>query len=362
MTLLQLIIVLTCFVFLLFSVDAYQRWRVNGLHMLVFVWGSAGIAAFLFSPDLLESFGNFFWLARGADLLVYLAIIALGYFYFELLHALTKQKSETTRLCTAYAMQTVKKEQLPLLPDQKTKNEKSHIWFLVRAYNEEKTIGSVIDEIIANGYTTVVVVNDGSKDDTAGVVEQKKQAYPDVRVLLLSHLINRWGGAANKTLYDFATQYAQQLWIERWVTFDADGQMDVADMDTFALYMKTNAYDVLLGSRFVEGWVAEDMPLLRGIILRWGRVLTRIFNGIRISDPHNGYRVRTSSAISQIRITSDGMLYANEVNDEIKKHQLRFCEVPVYIRYTEYSLWKWQKNSNALKILIELIYRKIFFR
>jgi hypothetical protein len=37
-------------------------------------------------------------------------------------------------------------------------------------------------------------------------------------------------------------------------------------------------------------------------------------------------------------------------------------EIPVHIRYTEYSLGKWQKNSNSLKLWLEMIYKKIFFR
>ncbi len=362
MTLLQLVIVLTCFIFLLFAVDAYQRGRVNGLHLLVFLGGTGAIGAFLLSPTTLDHFWRFFGLARGADLIVYLTIIALGYFYFELLHNITRQRSETTRLCTAYAIEQLHKEKWDTFKGKHGTGEKSDVGVLIRAYNEGKTIGWVIDSIVHAWYTTIVVANDGSKDSTKDIVQKKQKEYEHARIILLSHLINRWGWAANKTLYAFASTYGDDMQINRWVTFDADGQMMIEDMQTFGTFMSTGEYDVLLGSRFVQWWKAEDMPIVRGIILRWGKILTRLFNGIWVSDPHNGYRVWTNNAIKMINITSDGMLYANEVNDEIRRHELNFAEVPVHIKYTEYSLWKWQKNSNAFKILAELIYRKVFYK
>jgi hypothetical protein len=50
------------------------------------------------------------------------------------------------------------------------------------------------------------------------------------------------------------------------------------------------------------------------------------------------------------------------VNEQIKKHHMNYREIPVHIRYTDYSLTKWQKNSNSLKLAGEMIYKKIFFR
>jgi len=91
-------------------------------------------------------------------------------------------------------------------------------------------------------------------------------------------------------------------------------------------------------------------------------MVTLFFYGAKVSDPHNGYRVISMSALSKIQITADGMHYANELQEQIKKNKLPFHEVPVHIRYTEYSLGKGQKNSNRIKLSVEMIYKKIFFR
>jgi hypothetical protein len=82
------------------------------------------------------------------------------------------------------------------------------------------------------------------------------------------------------------------------------------------------------------------MPGMRKIILRIAKFVTRIFYGANISDPHNGYRVISLSILRKFVITADGMHYANELNEQIKRHHMKYREVPVHIRYTEYTLKK----------------------
>jgi len=101
---------------------------------------------------------------------------------------------------------------------------------------------------------------------------------------------------------------------------------------------------------------------MRKIILYVSKLVTRIFYGTKVSDPHNGFRVIHVDTINKFKITADGMHYANEINEQIKEHRLHYEEVPVHIRYTSYSLAKGQKNSNSIKLAIEMIYKKIFFR
>ena len=104
------------------------------------------------------------------------------------------------------------------------------------------------------------------------------------------------------------------------------------------------------------------MPLGRKIILRGSKLVTLIFNRLSVSDPHNGYRALHASILGDIRLTSDGMTYASELLDCIRRNHISYKEVPVHIRYTEYSLGKGQKNGNALRILFEMIYKKLFFK
>jgi hypothetical protein len=125
---------------------------------------------------------------------------------------------------------------------------------------------------------------------------------------------------------------------------------------------KNRPNDLYVWSRFVYWWKAKDIPRTRRIILFISKIVTRIFYWTKVSDPHNWYRVISLPVLRKINLTADGMHYANELNEQIKKFKMKYEEVPVNIHYTDYSLGKWQKNSNSIKLAMEMIYKKIFFR
>jgi len=64
----------------------------------------------------------------------------------------------------------------------------------------------------------------------------------------------------------------------------------------------------------------------------------KIFYGTNVSDPHSGYRIIALSTLRKIMLTADGMHYANELNEQIKRHHMKYREVPVHVKYTEYSM------------------------
>ena len=352
--------------------DLYKHKKMNVLHFLVFFLGGGMIVIFALNQKLLDQFGQFFGIARGADLLVYISLILLFYFYIDALNKITKDKFQLTRLISQTAINTWYEENKDQIAHRHNTDEKDDFVFNIRVYNEEKAVGKVIDEIIHAGFRKLVLINDGSADNTLNVLKDKKQQYPDTLIIILDHTINRGGGAANQTGYNFIKRYGDELKIQRFVGFDSDGQMDVKDMETFikhihadqklGLDLENKRPDLYLGSRFLEGSKVENMPGSRKIILWIAKLVTKIFYGANISDPHNGYRVVALPILRKFVITADGMHYANEVNEQIKRHHMKYREIPVHIRYTDYSLKKWQKNSNSLKLAAEMIYKKIFFR
>lgn len=365
MTIFQLILTCTGILFVLVAIDLYQRQKFNLLHFLVFFGGTAWVVVASMRPELLDRFWRFFGVASGSDLIVYSSIIFLVYLFFELIHKQTRQQAETTRLCTAHALREFERDKntgLVHVPSIDGKDPKARFGFLMRAYNEATTLGAVIDEIIAAWFSTIVVCNDWSVDSTEDIIVEKAKQYPQKRLIWLHHLINRGPWAANKTLFAFGSQYAQQLGIEWWVTYDADGQMSIADMEWFMAHADNTNYDLVIGSRFVEWAIIENMPFMRRIILIGGRVVTWIFNGLRVTDVPTWYRMYHASILPKIHITSDRFSYQNEIISALRKHSLRYVEIPVHIKYTEYSLSKWQSNMSALKILKELIYKTLFFK
>lgn len=374
MSLLQFVVIISAVIFLFFWVDLYKRKKMNALHFVVFLWGWWLVILFASNVNLLNQFWQIFWVARWADLMVYIALIALLYLYIELLNKHTKDKYQLTRLISREAVfrwYDAEKNTIKNISD--TGDFKDEFIFNIRVYNEWKTIWTVIDDVFHAWFRKILVINDWSRDNTLSILNQKKEQYPDKTLIVVSHTINRWGGAANQTWFNFVSSYHKDLKVRWLVGFDADGQMDVRDMEKFMHEIQKSDQDnqtcqtgqileILLWSRFINGTKNESMPLPRKIILKISKILTTVFYWAKVSDPHNWFRVISVNALPKINLTADWMHYANEINESIKKNMIIYKEVPVNIIYTDYSLWKWQKNSNSIKLWFEMIYKKLFFR
>ncbi len=362
MSFLQIILLISSLVLIYMIANAWYYRKLRFFHSLLFVGWSTAIIILTFNPGLLTGLAQLTGVARGADFLVYTSIIALGFVFFSLLQHLLKQQQDMTRICTAHALREYGYDASKIIHSSLSSDYKASYCFLIRAYNESSVLWSVIDEIIHAWFSTIVICNDGSRDTTAQLIDQKIAEYPNARIIGLHHLINRWPGAANKTLFAFADRYGRLLGIEWFVTYDADGQMSISDMERFMTHADVSRRDVVIGSRFVKGGSSDNMPWLRRIILRWSRVVTYIFNGIWMTDVSTGYRMYHTDSIGRIDLISDRFGYQNDVIESIRTHRLRYTEIPVHIKYTDYSLAKGQSNMSALKILVRLVYQSLFYK
>lgn len=228
-------------------------------------------------------------------------------------------------------------------------NQNASIYILIPAYNEAGAITGVIKGLQSHGYTNILVVNDGSKDDTAAVA---KSAGAEV----LNHIINRGQGAALRTGIEYIRE---QYNPDAIVTFDADGQHDINDLPAMLEPILSGACDITIGSRFLG--VKADVPPIRKLILKAGVIFTNAISNINLTDTHNGYRVLGKKAICEIKITHRGWEHASDIIDEISKNKLRYKEIPVKINYTDYSKNKpaRQQTTNFIKMGIKIIFNKI---
>jgi len=219
---------------------------------------------------------------------------------------------------------------------------------VIAAYNEESRIaGSILD---AMPYVdAVVVVDDGGKDKTAEVAHS-------AGAHVLRHIVNRGQGAALET----GTTYAlQNLGADIIVHFDADGQMKGSEIPMMVEPILSGQADVVLGSRFL-GKEAENMPLVRKIMIKLGLLFTITLSGIKVTDTHNGFRALSRKAAEQIRITLDRMAHASEILDLIKAKRLRYVERPVTIFYSAETLAKGQSTLKAVATAKDILKKKMF--
>ncbi|GAA4165540.1 glycosyltransferase family 2 protein [Gryllotalpicola daejeonensis] len=208
-------------------------------------------------------------------------------------------------------------------------------------YNEASVIGSVV-AAARETFPNVVCVDDGSSDGSA---EAARRAGARV----VRHPINLGQGAALQTGIDYALGDPNCHYL---VTFDADGQHRVEDALAMVKRLDTESYDVVLGSRFLDG--RTEMSALRRIVLRAAVRFERYSTGVALTDAHNGLRAFTRSAAERIRITQNRMAHASEIVGEIGKKGLRYTEQPVQVLYTDYSKSKGQSLWNSINILSEL--------
>jgi len=220
------------------------------------------------------------------------------------------------------------------------------VFVVIAAYNEASCIAEVAREVRATG-ATVVVVDDGSTDGTYAAARR-------TATWVLRHVVNRGQGAALQTGIEFALSRGAAC----VVTFDADGQHDPADIDAMLAPIRSGEVDITLGSRFLGS--AEDLPRGRRLVLKGAVLFTRIFNRVRLTDAHNGLRAFSRRAAERVHIRADRMAHASEIIDIVRRSRLPFREVPVRIRYTEYSKAKGQSHFAALRIVFHYLIGRLF--
>jgi glycosyltransferase involved in cell wall biosynthesis len=217
-----------------------------------------------------------------------------------------------------------------------------NLWIVIAAYNEGRRIADTLRELREHGYANLVVVDDGSRDDT-GAQALGGGAH------VLRHVINLGQGAALQTGIRFALLQGAGC----VVTFDADGQHCPEEIPRLIEPICAGRVDVALGSRFLGR--AENIPLTRKLILKAGVLFSRLFSRIKVTDTHNGFRAMSRRAAETIRITQNRMAHASEILDQLRLQDLSFCEVPVTIRYSAETLAKGQSSWNAVRIAAQFL-------
>lgn len=214
-------------------------------------------------------------------------------------------------------------------------------WVVIAAFNEGRVIRSVVREIVAQGWS-VVVTDDGSQDDTFA-----QARVPGV--VVLRHVLNLGQGAALQTGIDYAVlQGAAHI-----VTFDADRQHAAADIPRLLEAMADA--DVALGSRFLGHLEGARGP--RRALLKLAVIVSNALIGIKLTDAHCGLRAFRASAAPALRLTQERMAHASELLRKVARSGLRVVEVPVTIRYDNYSTAKGQRGVEAVRIMFDYLFR-----
>lgn len=226
---------------------------------------------------------------------------------------------------------------------------KEKIYIVLPAYGEGKVIQKVIQSIKKEGYSNIIVVDDGSPDDTF------KKALSS-GAITIQHTINRGKGAATQTGLDAA----KLLNADIVVTMDSDGQHDPKDISKLISPIINNKADVVIGSRMIEN---KGMPKSRIFMNNIANLVTYLFFGLMVSDSQSGLRAYSNKAINSVYTYLDRYEFESEMIGQIKRAKLRVAEVPIKVIYSDYSLNKYKHHTNftsqgllnGIKMVIRLI-------
>ncbi len=192
---------------------------------------------------------------------------------------------------------------------------------LIPAYNEQDSIGAVIDDIRKSlPGASIVVVNDGSSDHTEKVARGK-----DVHVL--SHDVNLGIGATVQTGLKFARQYGYEIVVQ----VDGDGQHEPADLPRVIMPLIRNEVDMCIGSRFLGASVFLS-TFSRRIGITFFSCLNFLLTGKWISDPTSGFRAMNSDVVNFFSEHYPADYPEPEVLVTLYKKGLRVGEVPVVMK------------------------------
>lgn len=212
---------------------------------------------------------------------------------------------------------------------------------IIPAFNEEKNIGTTIENLLNHNYN-LVVIDDCSDDKTYQIAKSKK-------VKVLRHIINRGQGAALAT----GNKYALNNDVDIVVHFDGDGQFLAEEIKDIISPILNNEADIVFGSRFL-GKKSQMPSFKKNIIMPLARLVNQ-FLGVNTSDPQIGFRALNKLALKKIEIENDGMAHCSEILFKAHKYKLRIKEIPVTVIYHRFG----NNFSGGIKIIKDLIIKKL---
>lgn len=225
-----------------------------------------------------------------------------------------------------------------------SKEDKENTYVILPAYNEATRIQPVIEAIAEKGYN-MVIVNDGSSDNTLEVIKQSKRKFPN-QIHIFSLIINRGVGVATQTGFDAVLRFNPKY----IVSMDSDGQHSAEDLDNVIKPLVSGEAQAVIGVRPLK-----DMPFTRNFANSIMNLLTRIFYNVNVSDSQTGFRALTIEALNTIEINARGYLISSEFIREINDNNIPFAEVPIQTIYTPETQAKGTNVKEAFKIFIQML-------
>jgi glycosyltransferase involved in cell wall biosynthesis len=217
------------------------------------------------------------------------------------------------------------------------------ISFLIPAYNEEATIGEVLERIAALGLDAqVIVVDDGSRDRTAEIAEAAGAT-----------VIRKANGGKGSALRAGIPLIDGEIAVIQ----DADMEYDPAEVPKLIKPIEDGVADVVYGSRLSGGMPQRAYLFWHLVGNRFLSLVTGILFNTTISDMETGYKAFRSEVLKSLDLKQNDFGIEPEITGKICKRNLRIYELPIsyYGRtYEEGKNITWRDGFKALWVLFDV--------
>jgi dolichol-phosphate mannosyltransferase len=192
-------------------------------------------------------------------------------------------------------------------------------------YNEAENVERLLNAVLSQDPSIdMLIVDDNSPDGTAQIVEKLQQNNNRI------HLIKRAGKMGLGTAYVAGFKYAIENKFDYVMEMDADFSHDPNEIPKFLKMIQD--YDVVLGSRYINGVRILNWPIRRLILSYTASLYTRIITGMPIKDTTGGYKCFKRKVLESIdleKIHSNGYAFQIEMNYKAWKKGFKITELPI---------------------------------
>ena len=195
------------------------------------------------------------------------------------------------------------------------------IIIVIPAFNEEKNIASIITKLM-NITDTIIVCNDGSSDLTSEIAEK-------MGALVINHKKNLGYGGAIRSIF----LKAKELEGDVLVTFDADGQHRIEDIENVTTPIINQEAELVIGSRFLDD-SEKEVPQYRKVGIK---LITKITNASikeKLTDSQSGFRAYSKKVVDELNPSELGMGISTEILIKASSKNFKILEVPIKILYS----------------------------
>ncbi|HPM41413.1 MAG TPA: glycosyltransferase family 2 protein [bacterium] len=163
-----------------------------------------------------------------------------------------------------------------------------NVLIVIPAYGEAESVADVVAGAVRAGFPKVLVVDDGSRDGTAGRARE-------AGAMVLSHIVNRGVGAAVRT----GLEAARLMGFDAAVTLDGDGQHDPEELARVLAPVAEGRADIAIGARLLT---RGRMPPMVRFFNAAANAVTWLLCGRWYRDSQSGFRAWSSRAMEKVEI------------------------------------------------------------